>query len=258
MIAFVCYTITMRHPDGLIDMTGQRVGYLTVERYMGSAKDGGALWECRCDCGKLVIRSRGKLKHGDEKSSCGCGLGIMIDLTGKKFGWLEVLKRDGKDDRGALWECKCKCGKITKMPTWKLKRARADFNCGCYMFGKRPGTAEMAIRSHAYNHFMHQARSRHLDVGISIDEYLKMADSPCHYCGEVAGCVTRSLRRKGWENLEYRHNGIDRLDSSRGYIPGNIVPCCGICNRYKYMGSTAEFIAHCRKVVAHQDSLKNR
>lgn len=35
----------------------------------------------------------------------------LIDLTGKQFGDLRVIKRAGTDTRGnALWECVCKCG----------------------------------------------------------------------------------------------------------------------------------------------------
>jgi len=31
-------------------------------------------------------------------------------------------------------------------------------------------------------------------------------------------------------NGDYVYSGIDRLDSSKGYEPGNVVPCCKQCN----------------------------
>lgn len=55
-----------------MDLTGQRIGYLTVinktdERdYKGSV-----LWKCHCDCGKDVLYSADMLVHGNIKS-CGC------------------------------------------------------------------------------------------------------------------------------------------------------------------------------------------
>ena len=58
------------------DLTGQRFGYLTVEKYVGSYKDeyhSISLWECVCDCGnkKKVITTH--LKNGMVKT-CGCSL----------------------------------------------------------------------------------------------------------------------------------------------------------------------------------------
>lgn len=38
-------------------------------------------------------------------------------------------------------------------------------------------------------------------------------------------------------------NGVDRVDSSRGYDKENIVPCCKICNRSKSDMSESDFIA---------------
>jgi hypothetical protein len=51
------------------DLTGQRFGRLTVLRDAGR-KFGGVLWECQCECGKVVrVRASG-LVCGDNKS-CG-------------------------------------------------------------------------------------------------------------------------------------------------------------------------------------------
>jgi hypothetical protein len=55
----------------LIDMTGQRHGHVTVLRHVGLDKANRALWECRCDCGKLCTLSRAELAP-DKHRSCGC------------------------------------------------------------------------------------------------------------------------------------------------------------------------------------------
>jgi hypothetical protein len=36
-------------------------------------------------------------------------------------------------------------------------------------------------------------------------------------------------------------NGVDRIDSSIGYLPENVVPCCGLCNWMKGDQTQAEF-----------------
>lgn len=57
-------------PRQATDMTGKRVGRLTVVRRVGSS-DKQALWLCRCDCGAEKVISGGTLRQGKTKS-CGC------------------------------------------------------------------------------------------------------------------------------------------------------------------------------------------
>lgn len=54
-----------------IDLTNQRFGRLTVISFAGMGKNGNALWNCRCDCGKEVIADGYLLRKGSTKS-CGC------------------------------------------------------------------------------------------------------------------------------------------------------------------------------------------
>lgn len=46
------------------------------------------------------------------------------------------------------------------------------------------------------------------------ETYEALVEEPCEYCGAPTGAGV----------------GLDRLDNSRGYEPGNVVPCCGPCN----------------------------
>jgi hypothetical protein len=58
------------------------------------------------------------------------------------------------------------------------------------------------------------AKRRGLDWSLAFDEYVSLRSLPCHYCGF-------SLPDSG---------GLDRIDDSKGYHPGNVVPCCTECN----------------------------
>ncbi len=49
-------------------------------------------------------------------------MGKLIDLTGKKFGKLTVIKRVPNQGKGTYWECKCKCGNIKNILGANLKR----------------------------------------------------------------------------------------------------------------------------------------
>ena len=56
------------------DLTGQRFGHLTVERFTETKKYGSgtyAHWLCRCDCGNEVEVPSCSLSNGN-KTNCGC------------------------------------------------------------------------------------------------------------------------------------------------------------------------------------------
>ena len=54
-----------------------------------------------------------------------------IDLTGMRYGKLEVLKRHyDKSKKCTLWECKCDCGNIAYVRANQLMHGRSK-SCGC-------------------------------------------------------------------------------------------------------------------------------
>ena len=55
----------------------------------------------------------------------------QIDLSGRKFGKLTVLKQSDDDTKhGVRWICSCECGKQTKATTHDLLKGRRK-SCGC-------------------------------------------------------------------------------------------------------------------------------
>lgn len=58
-------------------------------------------------------------------------MGAFIDLTGKKFGRLVVLRRSGYVNNHITWECKCQCG-IIKIIDGSCLKNNSSKSCGCY------------------------------------------------------------------------------------------------------------------------------
>lgn len=83
-----------------------------------------------------------------------------------------------------------------------------------------------------YSQYKHSAKKRNLKFTLTIEEFSKFKAVPCHYCGDVL------------ENY-----GIDRVDSSVGYVDGNIVPCCETCNRMKSDHVQDDWVSHIVKVL---------
>lgn len=70
----------------------------------------------------------------------------VIDLTGKKFGRLTVIRQDGRDDYGRIkWLCECECGRISTVIGNLLKNGTTK-SCGCLRSEE--------VKSHGIRHGM--------------------------------------------------------------------------------------------------------
>ena len=76
-----------------------------------------------------------------------------------------------------------------------------------------------------------KAKARNIPWGLTKDEFMSLWQEPCSYCGN---------------NIETI--GIDRVDSSVGYIVSNVVSCCTWCNTMKLNSSYDEFIEQCGNI----------
>ena len=64
-----------------LNLTGERFGKLVAIKTIGKNKNGGYLWQCKCDCGNEIIANVGNLKNGHTKS-CGC---LRVDRCKTNF-----------------------------------------------------------------------------------------------------------------------------------------------------------------------------
>ena len=55
----------------------------------------------------------------------------LIDMSGQRFGRLEVLHREGNLERQAAWVCRCDCGAIVRIRGSYLRRG-INRSCGCF------------------------------------------------------------------------------------------------------------------------------
>ncbi len=61
----------------------------------------------------------------------------------------------------------------------------------------------------------------------------------CYYCGASPSNV---MHYSNGKKIITYYTGVDRVDNSKGYIPGNCVPACGFCNKAKNNQSLEEFL----------------
>lgn len=88
--------------------------------------------------------------------------------------------------------------------------------------------------SRKISNFLKDAKLRSKAVEFTYAEVGVLMKQSCNYCGNAEG-----------------YNGLDRVDSSLGYLKTNTVPCCKMCNWGKNTLSTTAYIEHCEKVISH-------
>jgi hypothetical protein len=120
-----------------IDLTGQRFGRLIVVKKIGTNKNKKIVWLCQCDCGNTIQTLGESLRTGSTKS-CGClkieilSQMFQIDLAGKRFGRLLVIKKSGnKNGPNYKWLCLCDCGKTVDVAGGSLQSGLTN-SCGCF------------------------------------------------------------------------------------------------------------------------------
>lgn len=231
----------------LMDLTSRLFGRLTVLSRADNNKQGNTRWLCRCTCGvEKVVRSS-DLQRGDSKS-CGCLRAPFKDLTGQVFGRWIALSCEGSGQRGySRWLCRCDCGVEKVVRSSDLHGQKGSKSCGCLKIDSaRRGTlpGEAGFNSY-FNNVKRNAKQRGITFELDKEYVRALCQKPCYQCGTELSMTT------GKGHAAFRHNGIDRLDSDLGYVVGNCVACCDICNEMKMDRTLQEHLAKVEKIYKY-------
>jgi len=91
--------------------------------------------------------------------------------------------------------------------------------------------------SKRYSAYKNRALNRRkIPFELSIEEFKEITSLKCKYCNGFSTGVN--------------YVGIDRIDSNKGYIIDNCVPCCDKCNFMKKEYSIEEFTQHIFKIAS--------
>lgn len=171
-------------------------------------------------------------------------------LIGQRFGKWLVLECIGRNKWYApLYKCLCDCGSegvVQKSALLDGTSPQCGL-CGRHDAAKtRTKPAGVVAANAVLLSYKRHAEERHHAWHLSKDEFAALIFQECHYCGAPPSQVARGAHR-------VLYNGIDRLDNAQGYVPGNVVTACGICNRWKSDMDLEAFLQHvqriCRKVL---------
>lgn len=148
-------------------------------------------------------------------------MGILIDITGKKFGRWSVIRIDSKSTRPKKFICKCDCGNF-KSVSGKYLRDGISKSCGCLM------RELISKRNFKHGH----ARNRSKSVTAIYRTWASMIQRCCskeadqyhNYGGRGITVCERWLVFKNFlADMGERPNGktIDRKDVNGNYCRDN-------------------------------------
>jgi hypothetical protein len=256
------------------DYTGQKYWMLTFIKPSGRLDGYCVQWEAKCDCGNTFYTVPCRAKRGSTKS-CGCYRKSnahrkmsVEDFTyvikhhdmekvaaGKTYERLTVLSLVEEDIRGIKynkWDTVCICGNHKVVMGKDLKSGRTK-SCGCLhidvVHRKYGGNS---AKNEVIHDYMLGAKTRNLEVSISRDDFEKLFIQNCFYCNSIPLKIRKS------HGFTFAYNGVDRVDNTRGYIAGNVVPCCKICNAAKSAMSLEDFIAWIERLTGNINNLRQK
>ncbi len=173
------------------------------------------------------------------------------DLTGIKFGKLTPLSLlDERKNNNRYWLCKCDCGIIKEIRASHLLKSYSK-SCGCSHHLKNKNNFNWKgyedIPLDFFNSIKRSAASRKLEFNITIEylwALLTKQNKKCALSG-IDLCFSETRKNKN----KKRTVSVDRIDSSKGYIEGNVQWVHKTINIMKNALTDKEFIELCTKVA---------
>lgn len=189
--------------------------------------------------------------------------GPKSDITNKKFGKLLVLKNTRKGEHGRwYWLCKCDCGKEKEISRAHLCSG-GTISCGCELnrsedlsscwrgYGELSGNLWDSIKRSAEGR--RRARGSipmEIDIKYAWELFLKQ-DKKCAL-SDIPLEIKSKRKQKG------RTASLDRIDSSKGYVDGNVQWVHKDINIMKNIFSQEYFINMCKLIVEKFNKFKEK
>lgn len=155
------------------------------------------------------------------------------------FVLLENIRRDHPKYHEWLWKCQCDCGNIFYSRERKLLTRCGCISCTAAIRQRdfhisKSGIEQLGVKKRIYREYKRGAIKRNLSFELTFDEFLNITSKPCTYCGKEPYINNGNVQYMQTKANPWKHNGIDRLDTTKGYTLDNCVPCCSNCNYAKH------------------------
>ena len=191
-------------------------------------------------------------------------------MIGRRFGRLVVKQFAGRNKYKHPWRlyrCTCDCGNEVVTIGAHLRRGVVR-SCGCLRSLERStlqtATAKLNLKlavaaciksgsafREVLGEYKGNARKRGLSWDLTDEQFRILTSAKCYYTGRAPAATKIACSGE-----TYVYNGIDRLDSTKGYTIQNCVPCCSAINRMKLDIQFVDFVALCEEVALRHGAVR--
>jgi hypothetical protein len=198
------------------------------------------------------------------------------NYIGKSFGRLTVVDYAGvyenpsKTFKTHFWLCECSCGNLKVINSSNLNNHHAK-SCGCLnkelsssrlkgnnlSYRNIKGTKN--IRLSYYNRFKKNCSKNDREFLITIDYMQKLLEDQNYKCALTGVDIEMKLENpfNSQKNKKLNTASLDRIDSSKGYIEGNVQWVHKEINRLKSNFSEEDLIYWCKKIIENNEKNTN-
>lgn len=208
-----------------------------------------------CGCSPSYVRSTLIKKEIEVRPAC-----KFESLIGKMFGNLEVVELVRKAPGGTrmtIWRCLChKCKSLTEHNGRALRTTNACKQCQferrCY--GDKVKRYEEMSAS-VYYRLQYDAKNRGLPFEVTREYIWSLFEKQNRRCALTG--VELKFGRFNKDLRQGRTASLDRIDSSVGYLPGNVRWVHKIVNMMKQRLSDEQLLHWAARLVEHENSRHN-
>lgn len=184
---------------------------------------------------KIPVRTQGEHK--------------IKDLTGMQFGqWTVMGKKGIYKNRESLWFVKCSCGVESIAYRSHLMHNRTN---RCKQCGYESRRDKRDIPNIIWRQLQKSANSRNLTIRVSRKYLFEVYISQNKKCA-LSGLDIVFAKRQQDHNRGGTTASIDRIDSNKGYIKGNIQWVHKDINKMKNNHNEIYFKQLCKMVAEHE------
>ena len=186
--------------------------------------------------------------------------GIFDDLSEKRFGNLVVVSIAPKHlwkSPSSYWICNCDCGKQTVVRGTHLTGDDVN-SCGCLSKKINRNHPHWKgyedISSRVFNRIKHCAKKRKISFNVTIQQIWDLFLKQNKTCALTGLSLTFPSRDKGFDGTA----SLDRIDSAKGYVDGNIQWVHKDANRLKGVFTEQRLFELCDLVVKQRQQRQQR
>ena len=177
-------------------------------------------------------------------------MGKIIDRGGQKFNhWTFVFFKEINRHGEAVWMCRCDCGQ-------EVLQVAGNVVSGGSKQCKKCATKTRDYSSHLgdsiWNLIVRRAKKKGWELSITKQEAEAIYEQQQGKCA-LSG-LSISHPKNGTEYLQRKWTAsLDRKDSKKGYIPGNVKWVHKTVNYMKNTLTDDVFIEFCKQIASHNE-----